>query len=209
MANTTYAPQDMNGLRRGDYDTIGALSFVQLSELRHRGAFSAVSQSFITCCVRCSENKDPEISSLPDGWYEVSRNFLLPKKKKKNLAKRVQESKKIIQDQASKLTRRSAGLPAIVSGISIAKSDSPLFSLIMNELQDISSQPVLENVSYNELSLPQVHAMNCLKDIFMTTKLGDKTESFIMSTLGIATESLSSSVYVFLSKHFGNLLMCF
>jgi hypothetical protein len=108
----------------------------------------------------------------------------------------VQESKKIIQDQASKLTRRSAGLPAIVSGISIAKSDSPLFSLILNELQEISSQPVLKSVSYNELSLPQVHAMNCLKDIFMTTKLGDKTEPFIMPTLGIATESLSSSVYV-------------
>jgi hypothetical protein len=74
----------------------------------------------------------------------------------------------------------------------------------MNELQEISSQPVFKNVSYNELSLPQVHAMNCLKDIFMTTKLGDKTEPFIMSTLGIATESLSSSVYVLPLRNFGD-----
>lgn len=118
----------------------------------------------------------------------------------RTLANRVQESKKIIQDQASKLTRRSAGLPAIVSGISIAKSDSALFSRIMNELQEISRQPALKNVSYNELSLPQVHAMNCLKDIFMTTKLGDKVEPFIMPTLSIATDSLSSSVYVLTSK---------
>lgn len=76
MVNTTYAPKGTNGLKRTDYDTIGALNFVQLSELRHRGAFSAVSQSFITCCARCSENKDSEISRLPDGWYEVACFFL-------------------------------------------------------------------------------------------------------------------------------------
>lgn len=70
LSNTTYAPPD--SLQRADYETIGALSYVQLSQLRHRGAFTAVSQTFETCCVRCAENKKPEISGLPDLWYQVS-----------------------------------------------------------------------------------------------------------------------------------------
>ena len=74
VSNATYAPND--GLRRADFETIGTLSFVQLSELRHRGAFSTVAQTFAACCLRCAENKNSEISSLPDMWYQVSKIWL-------------------------------------------------------------------------------------------------------------------------------------
>ncbi|KAH8690204.1 HEAT repeat protein [Talaromyces proteolyticus] len=176
LANKTYAPKDSKtSLVLDDYTTIGALSFTQLSELRHRGAFSAVSQTFVACCERCAEHENTEISNLPDMWY--------------------QDSKKIIEDQASKLTRRSAGLPAIVTGITIAKCNDPLFEKIIHELQEISSQPAVQAASYNELSLPQVHAMNCLKDILATTRLGDKTEGFIMPILRLSADSLSSPIW--------------
>lgn len=72
ISNTTYAPKErVNGLQRADYEAIGTLSFVQLSQLRHRGAFTAVSQTFETCCTRCAENEDTEISDLPAIWYQV------------------------------------------------------------------------------------------------------------------------------------------
>lgn len=71
LANSTYGPQGGSGLRKDDYESIGSSSFTQLAELRHRGAFSNVSQTFATCCLRCSQSNDPTISSLPQEWYQV------------------------------------------------------------------------------------------------------------------------------------------
>lgn len=98
----------------------------------------------------------------------------------------------MIQHHASKLTRRSAGLPALVTGICISKSGDPLFGKIMNDLQDIASSPAVQASSYNELSLPQVHAMNCLKDILANSKLTSATENYIMPVLRLGANSLSS-----------------
>lgn len=72
LSNGTYGPKGEHGLMRVDYERVGTLSFIQLAELRHRGAFSTVAQTFTTCCQRCGESKDPSISSLPEAWYEVS-----------------------------------------------------------------------------------------------------------------------------------------
>ena len=58
-------------MTKGDFETIGVASFTQLAELRHRGAFSTVSQTFATCCLRCGQSSDPEIAGLPHKWYQV------------------------------------------------------------------------------------------------------------------------------------------
>lgn len=74
LLNTTYAPPDNgpDGLSFEDFRRIGTLSFVQLAELRHRGAFSTVAQTFAACCKRCGRSKDSGISGLPETWYKVS-----------------------------------------------------------------------------------------------------------------------------------------
>jgi len=54
-----------------DFDALSWLSFEQLAELRHRGAFSTVAQTFAACCARCLAEKDPEIVELPEQWYQV------------------------------------------------------------------------------------------------------------------------------------------
>lgn len=59
-------------MTKSDFEMIGVASFTQLAELRHRGAFSTVSQTFATCCLRCGQSSDPEIASLPHNWYQVS-----------------------------------------------------------------------------------------------------------------------------------------
>jgi hypothetical protein len=71
LANATYAPQGKFGFTADDYEKIGMSSFTQLAELRHRGAFSTVSQTFATCCQRCGQSNDPAISALPQRWYQV------------------------------------------------------------------------------------------------------------------------------------------
>lgn len=62
----------------------------------------------------------------------------------------------------------------------------------MDDLQNIASTPAVQVSSYNELSLPQVHAMNCLKDILATSKLTSCTENYIMPVLRLGSDSLSS-----------------
>ncbi|KAJ6138874.1 Armadillo-like helical [Penicillium samsonianum] len=175
MVNTSYGPSGTDGLNLADFANIGGVSFTQLAELRHRGAFSNVSQTFATCCQRCSSSKDPSIRELPRNWY--------------------QEAKSTIFGSASQLTRRSAGLPALVTGIVGSDPGTPFFNAAINELHEISSLPVEYDKERQYLELPQVHAMNCLKDIFTNAKLGFHTEPFIMKALTLSAERLGSPIW--------------
>ncbi|KAJ5742420.1 uncharacterized protein N7511_011439 [Penicillium nucicola] len=175
LVNTSYGPSGDDGLKRADFAKIGGASFTQLAELRHRGAFSNVSQTFATCCQRCSSAKDPSIRELPRSWY--------------------QEAKSTIFDSASKLTRRSAGLPALVTGIVASDPGTPFFKEALEELHRISYLPVQYDKERQYLELPQVHAMNCLKDIFTNAKLGPYTEPFIMKALTLSAERLGSPIW--------------
>ena len=60
-------------LQTTDFETLGALCFTQLSELRHRGAFSTVAQTFAAFCIRCNTNKETQSLQLPGIWYEVRK----------------------------------------------------------------------------------------------------------------------------------------
>ena len=68
-----------SGFRYEDFQKLGNLAFTQLAELRHRGAFSSVSQTFAACCRKCAQanqSSDPQIkhsriSRLPAHWYKV------------------------------------------------------------------------------------------------------------------------------------------
>ena len=54
-----------------DFEQIGRLIMAQLAELRHRGAFSVVSQTFAACCMHCSKSDDAHARDLPQKWYKV------------------------------------------------------------------------------------------------------------------------------------------
>lgn len=59
-------------------EEIGNLTFTQLSQLRHRGAFTTVSQTFTVCCqsvkfVSSVETLVAETeTTMLDVWYKVS-----------------------------------------------------------------------------------------------------------------------------------------
>ncbi|CAJ2509884.1 Uu.00g057840.m01.CDS01 [Anthostomella pinea] len=160
---------------RGDFETIGRLTFDELSNLRHRGAFSTVSQTFTSCCqqVKYYPNAAVEEDGLLDEWYEGAL--------------------KCIYMQAS-TTRRSAGLPAIIVGILSSKADRPSFETVIYKLQEFARKPAYMSESDGS-NLPQVHALNCIKDIFKTSFLSNGAHSYLANCLQLAANSLKSEVW--------------
>lgn len=59
---------------RRNFEEIGTLTFDELSNLRHRGAFSTVSQTFTACCqlVQCIPTDPNHDVNLLEEWYRVS-----------------------------------------------------------------------------------------------------------------------------------------
>ena len=53
------------------FEKLGRLCFTQLLELRHRGAFSTVSQTFAVFCRRCVLSNISSLRALPEMWYQV------------------------------------------------------------------------------------------------------------------------------------------
>lgn len=98
----------------------------------------------------------------------------------------------IIERNASALTRRSAGLPSILVGVLSAFPEGDFFDDIILNLQKIARAPVESGGDPENPRLPQVHALNCLKDIFVDTRLGPGTELHMADTLDIATNCLES-----------------
>ncbi|KAL0930859.1 HEAT repeat protein [Colletotrichum truncatum] len=162
------------------FTAVGSLTFDQLSNLRHRGAFNTVSLSFATCCQLVKRLDDPKAGqegdkTLLDVWY--------------------QGTKECIFAQAS-TTRRSAGIPAMITGILSADAAKPSFDHVIDELVTIARKEA--RVSETDGSkLPQVHALNCLKDTFkssLITQLG-KSAPHIPQCLELAAGSLKSEVW--------------
>ncbi|KAI9702424.1 MAG: hypothetical protein M1836_000903 [Candelina mexicana] len=159
-------------LESTDIQIISSLTFEQLTQLRHRGAFSVVSSTFAACCHRCSNSKDVGLAQLPSLWY---RETLLR-----------------IRDQGASFTRRSAGIPSLVIGILLSDGDGHFVKMAISELQREACKPVKKSKSNEEIELPQVHALNCLKAIFTNTKLAEYSESFMPETLRLAIACFGS-----------------
>ena len=80
----------------------------------------------------------------------------------------------------------------MVTGILVANR-----SIIREAMLDLQSTAKLEldmEMVDGRLRLPQVHALNCLKDIFTNTRLGEATEVFLEDTLTIAVDRLGHHV---------------
>ncbi|KAL2752691.1 hypothetical protein ACRALDRAFT_1077852 [Sodiomyces alcalophilus JCM 7366] len=162
------------------FAAIGFLTFEQLTYLRHRGAFTTVSLTFATCCqlvkhLSSTPTGCPANQTLLDVWYEGSLKCILTH---------------------ASTTRRSAGIPAMVTGILSANDKSPSFEKVIADLVQIARKGT--RVSETDGSnLPQVHALNCLKDIFKSSQLSQlgKTESHIPQCLELAAGCMKSEVW--------------
>ncbi|GAB7339803.1 hypothetical protein MBLNU457_6351t1 [Dothideomycetes sp. NU457] len=152
--------------------SLGDLCFVQLVELRHRGAFSTVAQTFVACCVRCASTDG--LQNAVQEWYNRALS--------------------IVCSTETINTRRSAGLPSLIVGVLSADASGTLFDQAIQDLTQQSRKPLDEEGGQSE-SLTQVHALNCLKDVFKSSRLGEKSEAYISPTLELAAECLSSPAW--------------
>ncbi|KAH7558690.1 hypothetical protein BM1_04827 [Bipolaris maydis] len=158
------------------FEKLGRLCFTQLLELRHRGAFSTVSQTFAVFCRRCVMSSIPSLRALPEAWY--------------------QETLRSIQDKSDAITRRSAGIPAAMSAL-LAAEPQTNGNLFPRAMKDLTAETLVEAQSANieESRLPQVHALNCIKEIFTTSKLSVASETYIGQGLELAAKTLNSPIW--------------
>ncbi|TKX22999.1 hypothetical protein C1H76_4738 [Elsinoe australis] len=150
------------------------LCFTQLRDLRHRGAFSTVAQTFTISCMqymRCFSSGEKSLRS----FYENTITS--------------------INSLSTINTRRSAGLPAMLAGLLASTSDSsPLFSEAIGDLTKIASGPIVtENTDHQ--ALPQVHALNCLREVFKHSRLGQRSEKYIPEALQLSGICLTSDLW--------------
>lgn len=91
-------------------------------------------------------------------------------------------------------TRRSAGIPSLITGIVSANPDGVLSLQIISELFKEARGQADYQKSTGDAKLPQVHAMNCLKEIFTDKKLGPSSELYVTQGLDLAVGSLASNM---------------
>lgn len=157
--------------------TIGEMCFDQLRLLRHRGAFSTVSQTFLLCCQKAHSADNDTFRQLTNNWFN----------------KAMME----IEYQAAKLTRRSAGLPAMFAGL-LNASDTFRFSAAFEALVKLAVQNhnnIEFKNSHGHVYLPQVHALNCIKDIMTNSRFRIITEPLVVLTINIAAQCLGSPIW--------------
>lgn len=63
------------------------------------------------------------------------------------------------------------------------------------DLQAIADTPLRISEDFENIRLPQVHALNCLKDVFTDALLGPASEPHVAITLEIAAGCLESNLY--------------
>ncbi|SZF06009.1 unnamed protein product [Blumeria hordei] len=156
------------------FSIIGGITFDQLSKLRHRGALSTVSLTFITCC-----------DLVPKWQINVSGA--------KNILDRwLEEAFFCLQTQFS-TTRRSAGIPSILTAIMsvMAKND---FEKTFIKLLKISENET-QYLGVDQEQLPQVHALNCLKEVIKSTSTSSKVNAHISDSFEVVGKNIGSPIW--------------
>lgn len=154
----------------------GEIILNQLATVRHRGAFSSVYPTFISCCLRCYNRE--ELVTLPDVWLE------------NNL--------ELVQNRSQYVTRRSGGIPYLITAVLSANilndpsDNSKLAQKTFENLLAVAQTPVIENES---MDYPQVHAFNCIKAILIDSRLSAHCGFMIDSALELAISSFSSTIW--------------
>ncbi|KIW90444.1 uncharacterized protein Z519_09090 [Cladophialophora bantiana CBS 173.52] len=158
------------------WSAVGDLCMDQLISLRHRGAFSTVAQTFSQCCDKVRSSSESAVRGLIHKWYQIALDQ--------------------INEQANRLTRRSAGLPAMIAAL-LNPSDSDFFFLAISDLMAIAERVTDRPLDpgTEDVKLPQVHALNCLKDIMTNSKFAAVVAQYLERMLELAATCLSSKVW--------------
>ncbi|RIA98284.1 putative death-receptor fusion protein [Glomus cerebriforme] len=159
-----------------DYEKIrkgGDLFRTLLTSIRHRGAFSAVYPGYVAVCARLLNSPQVKFIELPKIWLEDNINSIMA--------------------NSISITRRSAGLPLCILAIVSSEPNNRkvLLPWTMKTLIEIGSQAPLDDFDQT-IDLPQVHAFNILRTIFMDAKLGTDVLPYVSDGFILAIKGFSS-----------------
>lgn len=157
-------------ISKSEFDSLSANLMEQLTIVAHRGAFSAIHLNFVEVCKLYM--KRGEASVLKE-WLE--QNLL------------------IIRSHTQLISRRSGGLPflitAILNGMSIDPAvTNEAIQYTFRELLSIASQEYSFDGS-ETMDIPQVHAYNCMKHI-VTEVHSSSVDEFVSAALEISLQNL-------------------
>ncbi|RDL34396.1 uncharacterized protein BP5553_07524 [Venustampulla echinocandica] len=217
-----YSPDQLATSTHKTFAQIGNLAFKQLSTLRHRGAFSTVSLTFSYCCqltqhtsllARSSSGNNPpptkESISVDEITCQVKFNSAQNSSSITELSLTNDQTigldllrswwkgtLECIHNQAS-TTRRSAGIPALVTGIMSANSRELPSADMVDTLIALARIPVYMYINGGASAdlgrLPQVHALNSLKEIFKNANTKLVVDDKVAECIQLAAESLAST----------------
>ncbi|RHZ89143.1 hypothetical protein Glove_18g31 [Diversispora epigaea] len=153
---------------------VGDLFRTLLTSIRHRGAFSAVYPGYISICSRLLNTQRAQFTELPKIWLK--------------------ENIDSIKLNSISITRRSAGLPLCILAIvsSEPNNHKVLLPWTMKTLFEIGSEEVPFNNIEQTVDLPQVHAFNILRTIFMNAILGKDILPYVSDGFVLAIKGFSS-----------------
>lgn len=149
----------------------GQILLDQLSHIRHSGAFQSVFPTYVQLC-QCARKAYPQLLQV---WLE--------------------ESVSSLRTKSQYVTRRSGGLPFMISAILSSETDQerPLLQSTFEQLFEIASTPILKHEE--KLDLPQVHAFNCIRSIFNESKLSLHSAPYVQKTLELCLKNFSSPLW--------------
>ncbi|ODV82459.1 uncharacterized protein CANTADRAFT_31634, partial [Suhomyces tanzawaensis NRRL Y-17324] len=148
------------------------LIMTQLSSVKHKGAFSSIYPSFISTCEMCFKSAD--LKHYPFKWLK--------------------ENLKLIESKEQFISRRSGGIPFLITGILVNENDAPverhiLLQYSFDYLLSVAERPFFHD-SKNDI--PQVHAFNCIKQIFNETTLSRESLDYVETSLVLALSNFHS-----------------
>ncbi|KAK6538811.1 hypothetical protein TWF694_010376 [Orbilia ellipsospora] len=159
----------------------GELLIEQLTSIRHRGSLSSIFPALTAMCFQCLTSASPSAQKLPQIWLDTLLS--------------------IVSTSGKSITRRSAGLPMamgaiLISEIQSKKKQTLLLDHAFKSLQAIvSTQFLSEDPGNDHLELPQVHALNCMRFLFMDSQLAMAIDPYVASSLGMAFSCFKSEIW--------------
>ncbi|KAL0077011.1 putative death-receptor fusion protein-domain-containing protein [Phycomyces blakesleeanus] len=151
----------------------GSLLRSLLTTIRHRGAFSAVYPAYVSLNSRLLASPMTDIARLPSEWLK--------------------ENLESLTSSNISITRRSAGLPLCILGV--VSSEKPnkrdLLEMAMQRLFMLASVEAPSDAD-QKIDLPQVHAFNILRTIFMDSKLGTSVLKYASDGFSLSINGFSS-----------------
>lgn len=146
----------------------------QLLGINHRGAATSIYPSFISIICICFRNKDTK---------EFPEQLLM-----KNLHS--------LEAKTQVISRRSGSLPNLITGILTARKITngncdELLQVTITKLFDIVEY-LKVGVNFSKYDLPQVNALNCIKQIFIDSQLTKENQKYLNQTLSCCLKHFKS-----------------